>query len=458
MNFFSKAMVAVTGHYVGAHTNPQDIGGLSKIGLSICFASALAALQFGVAGWFLASGMVADSRLVVAIVMALIGACVVLIIDRNFIYAADTSPNQGGQLAYLYLAIRIFLILVISSLSSQFTLPLMLKSELEIHVQDLRDERYDQAKERYDNKYDVSEKVRDERDLSQKITKIKTSLFNLPQELVHQKLASEQCMREYRKKVNASIGPDIDDEEVANLYAREKMQCEQLDLAYREAYKLYMTPRQAELTLSQSAHKQLEADLGQAKGAFKGDLQKADQNNSQYLNASSADVVWSLIRHNPGARMKYLMITLVQLVLELMPLLLKSLLGRSPLGVQVALRMQKMHETLEVSGHNHVLGKIERKTRFNALLHQSKEAQLTSKIALQHLENKLTDARAQSRPHGFDFGFGRNYRYSSSNANSGNLSVNDNENGHKGDISGRNTRDEHKANGAHPMDGLRAVS
>lgn len=353
-------MVAVTGHRYDASVDPKDVGGLSKIGLSICFASILAAIQFGIAGWFLASGMSLDSRHLFAEIFAVIGALVVLIVDRNFIYAADTSSQSKGYITYAYLAIRIFLILVISSLSSQFTLPLLLKSELEIHVQDLKDERYDAAKNRYNNKYELAAKVQSERELGGDITRLKGALTNLPQSLVHQKLVSQQCMREYRKKINSSIGPDVDEEEVSNLYAREKIQCEQMELAYKEAYRLYIAPKQAELTLKNESYKHVLIDVSQAQNSFKNDLQKADQNNSQFLNASSSDVLWSLVKNNPGARMKYIMLTLAQMILELMPLLLKSILGQSPLGIQIALRNKRYSDALEESQHHSRMAQIDR--------------------------------------------------------------------------------------------------
>lgn len=396
MNAITRAMVSITGHQVEASTKIQDVAGLSKIGLSICFASALAALQFGVAGWYLSSGLGPESQWVGSFVMGVIGACVVLIIDRNFIYAADTSPHAKGAVGYLYLGIRVFLIFVISSLSSQFTLPLLLKSELEIHVQDLRDERYDISKERYDNKYELSEKVRGERELNQKITKLKASLANLPQNLVHQKLASEQCFREYKKKINASIGPDVDDEEVTNLYARDKIRCEQLDIAYKESYRLYVAPKQAELVVSEANLRLLERDVTQAQISFKNDLQKADSNNSQFLNASSADVLWSLISHNPGARMKYLMITLVQLILELMPLLLKSLLGRSPLGLEIALRQQQLQDEFEQKQHENALDRIRKNGELKEAEHKNAELGMHSKIAIQQLENELNNLKGSS--------------------------------------------------------------
>ena len=397
MNLFSKLMVGVTGHHLDESTQPQDIGGLSKIGLSICFASILAAIQFGIAGWYLAANLPADSRLLLASVFGFIGACVVLIIDRNFIYAADTSIQNRSYLTYVYLAIRVFLILVISSLSSQFTLPLLLKSELEIHVQDLRDERYDTAKDRYNNKYDLPEKIRNERDLTREITQIKGSLTNLPQSLVHQKLAAEQCFRSYKKKANAAMGPEVDDEEVANLYAREKIQCEQMELSYKEAYRLYITPRQAELALKNDTYKHVSADAKQAQSSFKNDLQRSDNNNTQFLNATSSDVLWSLIRNNPGARTKYLMLTLAQLVLELMPLLLKSLLGRSPLGIQIAIRNQELAGDLETTQHRFRLSKVIRDAEFSRSQSELDVGVLGSQITAQKLKNQLWLLKEEGR-------------------------------------------------------------
>jgi len=63
-------MVGITGHHIEPDTRPGDVGGLSKIGLSICFASLLAAIQFGIAGWYLSEGLDTDSRYITAAVTA----------------------------------------------------------------------------------------------------------------------------------------------------------------------------------------------------------------------------------------------------------------------------------------------------------------------------------------------------------------------------------------------------
>ena len=142
MTTVRQYLVFLTGHRISANTSAEEVGSLSKIGAAIAFASFLAALQFGIAGWFLAMDLHILLQMLMALVFACIGAAIVLVLDRNFIYLADTRYETDKKLTYVYLGIRIFLITVIGSLSSQFTMPLFLKSELAIHAQDMKDGRF----------------------------------------------------------------------------------------------------------------------------------------------------------------------------------------------------------------------------------------------------------------------------------------------------------------------------
>lgn len=134
-------LVFLTGHRLTPDTPIKEIGSLTKIGSAIAFASFLAAIQFGIAGWFLSAGQPLIARLLMTIVCSAVGLLIVLVLDRNFIYLADTRYETEKKISFFYLGIRVFLITVIGSLSSQFTMPLLLKSELEIHAQDLKDGR-----------------------------------------------------------------------------------------------------------------------------------------------------------------------------------------------------------------------------------------------------------------------------------------------------------------------------
>ena len=90
---------------------------------------------------------------------------------------------------------------------------------------------------------------------------------------------------------------------------------------------------------------------------------------------ASADVLSSLVRNNPGAFMKYALITLLQLCLELMPILLKLQAGQSPLG------------------HRMAIFAYDNKTRALAQVNQSAARRLDAdaQIALARHEHALVD-------------------------------------------------------------------
>ena len=337
MSTIRQHLVFLTGHRISANTSAEEIGSLSKIGVAIAFASFLAALQFGIAGWFLAMDLHIALQALMALIFAGIGAAIVLVLDRNFIYLADTRYDADKKLTYVYLGIRIFLITVIGSLSSQFTMPLFLKSELAIHSQDMKDGRFTEAKERYQEKYELADKTTGLTNLESKTTKLRKEISTLTPELVRQRGQVGQCFADYSKKTKTTFAPDLDETEIISLYAKDKRECERIDGIYRENYRNYVAPKEAELAQMGAAITQAQSDIDTAKKDIAQDLEKATKVNEAYINIASADVLSSLVRNNPGALMKYALITLLQLCLELMPILLKLQAGQSPLGHRMAL-------------------------------------------------------------------------------------------------------------------------
>lgn len=337
MTTVRQYLVFLTGHRISARTPAEEVGSLSKIGAAIAFASFLAALQFGIAGWFLATDLHLLFQIVMAFVFALIGASIVLVLDRNFIYLADTRYETDKKLTYIYLGIRIFLITVIGSLSSQFTMPLFLKSELAIHAQDMKDGRFSEAKERYQAKYELSDKTENLNNLEGRAVKLKKEIASLTPELVLHRSEVNHCFSEYTKKTKMTFAPDLDEHEIINLYAKDKRECERIEGLYREAYRTYIAPKEAELVQMGEAITQAHTNIDSAKKDIAQDLEKATVINEAYINVASADVLSSLVRHNPGAFMKYALLTLLQLCLELMPILLKLQAGQSPLGHEMAI-------------------------------------------------------------------------------------------------------------------------
>ena len=386
MTTIRQKLVFLTGHRISANTSAEEVGSLSKIGAAIAFASFLAALQFGIAGWFLAMDLNIFLQILMALVFGVIGASIVLVLDRNFIYLADTRYETDKKLTYIYLGIRIFLITVIGSLSSQFTMPLFLKSELAIHAQDMKDGRFTEAKERYQEKYELADKTAGLISLEDKTAKLRKEISSLTPELVRQRSLVGQCFADYNKKTKTTFAPDLDEHDIISLYAKDKRECERIDGIYRENYRNYVGPKEAELAKMGVAITQAQTDIDAAKKDIAQDLDKATRVNEAYINVASADVLSSLVRNNLGAFMKYALITLLQLCLELMPILLKLQAGQSPLG------------------HRMAIFAYENRTRSLDQVNQSNAKRLDSEdqIALAKHEHALLDKERFAKRQEFD--------------------------------------------------------
>jgi ABC-type multidrug transport system fused ATPase/permease subunit len=344
-------LVFLTGHRLTPDTPIKEIGSLTKIGSAIAFASFLAGIQFAIAGWFLSAGQPLIARFVMTIVCSGVGLLIVLVLDRNFIYLADTRYETEKKISYFYLGIRVFLITVIGSLSSQFTMPLLLKSELEIHAQDLKDGRYGQAKEFYQQKYELGDKSKALESLDQKIVRLKKEIQNPPQEITRKRAASDRCYQDYRQKLRNTFAPDLDESEIVQLYAKDKQECDRQEAGYRAAYQAYVTPRELELSNAGAEMTQAQAALETAKASIATDLTKTSAIHEAYINVASADVLWSLITTNGGVFMKYVLLTLLQLCLELMPIFLKIQAGQSQMGHRIALKAYE-HKTRTLAQMN----------------------------------------------------------------------------------------------------------
>jgi len=402
MNSTRQFLVFLTGHRLSPDTPIKEIGSLTKIGSAIAFASFLAAIQFGIAGWFLSAGQPLVVRLIMTVVCSVVGSMIVLVLDRNFIYLADTRYETEKNISYFYLGIRVFLITVIGSLSSQFTMPLLLKSELEIHAQDLKDGRYSQSKEFYHQKYELADKAKALETLDQRIVRLKKELQNPPQDITRKRAAAEKCIQDYRQNVRNTFAPDLDESEILQLYAKDKQECERLESVYRTAYQAYVTPREAELTKAGEEITTAQVAVETAKASITTDLDKTSAIHEAYINVGSADVLWSLITTNGGAFLKYILLSLLQLCLELMPIFLKIQAGQSQMGHRIALKAYE-HKTKTLAQMNlSASQRLQSETLLQTARHEQsmdfkklegEEQKLALQLTHQKLEQELINER-----------------------------------------------------------------
>jgi len=232
----------------------------------------------------------------------------------------------------------------------------------------------------------VPEKVKGVEQLDGQIARLKKELQVMPPDLVRKRNAYDQCFANYRQRLRTTFAPDLDESEIVNLYAKDKRDCERLESIFRESNRAYTEPREAELAKASEGIVSAKLAVEGAKQAVATDLAKTSANNEAYINVASSDVLWSLIQHHPGALMKYVLLSLLQLCLELMPILLKIQAGQSQMGHRIA------------------LAAYERKTTNLAHMNLSASARIESDLALQRNrhEQAMIARHQQSQQQDFD--------------------------------------------------------
>jgi hypothetical protein len=216
-------------------------------------------------------------------------------------------------------------------------MPLLLKSELSIHAQDLKNDRLREVKEIFQAKYDLSDKISSLEGLQKRTQALKNELATLTPDLIRQRFQVTQCYTNYDKKIKASLANGSDESLTINLLLKDKQQCERLDALYRQELRAYSAPKEEELVQLKASIIKMQDDISGARKSIEFEVIKSSEIDEIYINIVSADVLSSLIRTKPGALLKYVLLTLLQLFLELMPILLKLQAGQSPLGRKMAL-------------------------------------------------------------------------------------------------------------------------
>jgi ABC-type multidrug transport system fused ATPase/permease subunit len=281
-------------------------------------------------------------------------------------------------------------------------MPLLLKSELEIHAQDLKDGRYSQSKEFYHQKYELADKAKALETLDQRIVRLKKELQNPPQDITRKRAATEKCIQDYRQNVRNTFAPDLDESEILQLYAKDKQECERLESVYRTAYQAYVTPREAELTKAGEEITTAQVAVETAKASITTDLDKTSAIHEAYINVGSADVLWSLVTNNGGAFLKYILLSLLQLCLELMPIFLKIQAGQSQMGHRIALKAYE-HKTKTLAQMNlSASQRLQSETLLQTARHEQsmdfkklegEEQKLALQLTHQKLEQELINER-----------------------------------------------------------------
>lgn len=347
--------VWMTGHdprVVATTADPAEQHELAAMGVPVLFAALVAAASWAVAGSAL---LPASAQPWGAALVALLGMGLVLGMDRVFLYVVDAYQVRRFP-SIAFGIVRFGLTILMSSVTAQALMPVLLKDELALHALKMveRDdlERHSALAQRYG----LDDKARQEEAAAAALTLAQNQAKQpLPPELQRQLAAANQCVVAHRKRVAEAPASDGSDAR-AQLQQRlqdEGQRCQGLLREARAARSAHEAKAQARLAAADQALNEARSSAAEARQQRDERAEAALKAQASATTPNSATVLADLLRNDAGAFLKWLGITALLLVLEAMPLILKSLRGRSAVGARLVLtreaRLAAERATLEKS-------------------------------------------------------------------------------------------------------------
>lgn len=330
------------GAYPPAHLAeeaPEDLEPITKLGATVLFAATVAALNWGISGWIFGAGAPAEFRPAIILALALLGAALVLVFDRSFIYFADTAEPGAGRLARGLIALfRVLAVLAVGSFSAQAVMPLVLDSELRVHALEMLESSEQARAAELGQRFGLAAKEAGVRSAEAEAEEARRAAALLPADISRQLRQVQSCWVEYRQRRVALPKAGQGQAEARARLAAKAAQCAQASRAAEAARAAYLERARTQLDHALERRSAAEAERSEAATAIRAKLERARLAEESGLNARNSDVLWHLIRNQPGALMKWAAFNAVILLCELFPLLQKWQSGPSNIGRRRAAR------------------------------------------------------------------------------------------------------------------------
>jgi len=339
-----------------AEDPPEEREVIAKIGGAVLFATMVAFLNWGIAGWTYAAGIDPVTRLPIAALTASIGAFMAALFDRSFVYFADTSIEGERFKLFAYGAARIAIIVAIGSITSQAVMPLLLGSELKAQALHMTEAAEKNRVADLNTRYQVGQKESEIKIARKEVEALRLAASNLPPDIQKKVLAAKACWTDYgaQKAKLLSAGYSLVESQT-KLTAKASYCSERSTLANAERTS-YFSRIQSQLDHAVKDKQAKESEFAETESVIKSKVESAGLVEVESFNPRSSTVLWAMVKSNPGALGKWAVISFMLLVFELLPLILKFQAGQSNVGRRIAtnraLRRFEMAERLKQSEHD----------------------------------------------------------------------------------------------------------
>ena len=369
----------------------QDIGRIRRIGMGVFIAAIFSALNWGIAGWTFSGNLDWLVQCAVATSCTVLGVTLVCVFDPSFIYFLDTKKQGWGSSikAFGYAIIRVGLILVISSLTAQAIIPLLLHNELAGHALKMREASQASRNTLLTTQFDTAGKKSAVTDASSEVDRWREAIKTLPQNIQSHLADADRCWRQYNAKRTALIRQGLPGKQASAQLRGEAQRCANQSKTARAERDEYLADAQQQLSSAIQRKNTAVNQLEQTTNLIKQKAEKASAIEESSFTPTSAVVLADLLENEPAAKYKWAMITGVLMAVELLFLLLKLQAGQTAIGKQIAAnRLTQewaIRQGIEQSQHDHAIWEM-----LNAASLRAAEAAIASPNVTQEFEQTLT--------------------------------------------------------------------
>jgi Domain of unknown function (DUF4407) len=404
LSYIQYALVRLTGHKPDRATaGPEDFGGLAKVGAAIVPAATLCAVNSGGLGWMLAENLTQTQQNVAAGVAACMGLAFVLSFDRAAVYLADTRPDMPRLTKLSYLGTRVVIVLTMGMFTAQAVMPVLLDKELQVQALRMQERSDAQRHTALSTRLGIGEKGVASGKAAARAQEAERLQSVVPADIAAALKAVQACraqVQSQRERLQAE-GLSVQDSRIRT--ATQAQACAARSTQAQAA-------RDSHLRAARSAAQGARAQASAAASTWQSAQQEAVQRSGDSarieraaLTPRSSEVMAALLAENAGARFKWFLLSLLQLLLELMPLILKAFSGVSQAGREIALRHaladRRRHRTLSESAQEDTmfLAMKELSDRTAEAIAQSPAAQATMRAEHQRVFDAIATLEGAQR-------------------------------------------------------------
>jgi hypothetical protein len=317
------------------HEAPEHCEAIGKLGGAVLFAAGVAAGNWAIAAYVFTDGNSFTTRLGAVAIASVIAVAMVLMIDRSGLFFCDVMPRRRGAMV-LWLAVRGAIIFAVSSITSQVVVPFILRDELGLHALRMQEAAEARRVPQLDRMFGIAQKRDAVAAAAAEVMRVQTEAATLPVSIQNHFAEAWNCWGAYATRKRALINrgiPANDAKAVLSIMAR---QCAQKQTAAEKEKELRDAALRSKLEDAANQKAAAVGELKAATGAISARVEQARTIETKTINQTSASVLADLLATDLGARVKWMLVTFVLVLLEMLPLLTKLIAGKSTVGLRIS--------------------------------------------------------------------------------------------------------------------------